>query len=319
MTATATLERAESAPTRSRRWSRKERAHVVSARAPLPRLSPRLQLIRAALVLFMVMTATLLVQLVVISSLQQTAAQGREFDNFRSDLATGTAPIGPTDRNGKLLPIGTPVAFMEIPAIGLHQIIGEGTSAGALFDGPGHRRDTPLPGQIGSSVVFGRRAAFGGPFADIDELKADDVIKVTTGQGIFEYRVIGVRHEGDPAPAPPAAGTSRLLLVTAAGRSFLPEGVLRVDAQLVGTAVVGPARLIAASVLPSEERAMAGDTRTLWVLAFWLQALIALSLVAVWAWHRWGHAQTWVVLFPPLLLVGLAASGEVARMLPNLL
>ena len=64
---------------------------------------------------------------------------------------------------------------------------------------------------------------------------------------------------------------------------------------------------------------MAGDTRTLWVLAFWLQALIALSLAAVWAWHRWGRAQTWVVMLPPLLLVGLAASGEVARMLPNLL
>ena len=64
---------------------------------------------------------------------------------------------------------------------------------------------------------------------------------------------------------------------------------------------------------------MAGDSDTLWVLAFWLQALILLSLAVVWSWHRWGRAQTWVVLFSPLLFVGLAASGEVARLLPNLL
>jgi hypothetical protein len=64
---------------------------------------------------------------------------------------------------------------------------------------------------------------------------------------------------------------------------------------------------------------MAADTRTIWVLAFWLQALIALALGAVWAWHRWGHAQAWVVFLPALTLVGLSASGEVARLLPNLL
>jgi hypothetical protein len=271
------------------------------------------------LVLLLVITGTLLLQLVVISSLQHSAAQGRAFDAFRSDLATGTAPIGPTDAKGRVLALGTPVAFIEIPSLDVREVIGEGTTASVLFDGPGHRRDTPLPGQIGSSVVFGRRAAFGGPFSDISELEKGALIRVTTGQGIFEFRVLGVRAEGAPAPAPPAAGRSRLLLVTASGRAFLPEGVLRVDADLVGQAAVGPARLITAAGLPAAERVMSGDARTLWVLAFWLQALIALSLAVVWSWHRWGRAQTWVVLFPPLLLVGLAASGEVARLLPNLL
>lgn len=319
MTTTVTLERAEPAAGRFRRRSPAARPEADAERVPLPPLSARMQLVRAALVLVLVMTATLLVQLVVVSSLQQRAAQGRAFDGFRSELAKGTAPIGPTGRDGKLLPIGTSVAYLEIPSIGVHQVIGEGTTASALFDGPGHRRDTPLPGQIGTSVVFGRKAAFGGPFADLDELDADDLIRVTTGQGLFEYRVMGVRREGDPAPPAPAPGASRLLLVTASGTSFLPDGVLRVDAELAGTAVVGPARAIAAASLPPSERAMAGDTSTLWVLAFWLQALIGLSLAAVWSWHRWGRAQTWVVLFPPLLLVGLAASGEVARLLPNLL
>ena len=99
----------------------------------------------------------------------------------------------------------------------------------------------------------------------------------------------------------------------------MPEGVIRVDAELAEGAVVGPARLYTAGALPAEDVLMAADTRTLWVLAFWLQALIALAVGAVWAWHRWGRAQAWVVFLPALLLVGLSASGEVARLLPNLL
>ena len=282
-------------------------------------LSPRLQLIRAPIVMILVLSLTLLVQLSVVSTAQHSAAQQRAFDNFRGKLATGTAPIGPTDADGHLLLIGTPVAYIEIPAIGVHQMIGEGTTPGALFNGPGHRRDTPLPGQVGTSVVFGRRAAFGGPFGDIDGLSGGDKITVTTGQGVFDFTVLGVRHEGDHLPAPPDKGASRVVLATAAGTPFLPNGVVFVDADLDGDAVVGPARLFGSSSLPAEERLMAGDARTLWVLAFWLQAMLVMSIGGVWAWHRWGRARAWVVFLPPLLLVGLFVCGEAARLLPNLL
>ena len=197
--------------------------------------------------------------------------------------------------------------------------MGEGTSSGTLFAGPGHRRESPLPGQIGISVIFGRRSAYGGPFSDVADLKPGDAITVTTGQGVFKFAVTGVRYEGDPAPALATPGTSRLVLVTAAGSAFLPAGVVRVDAELSGDAVVGPARLVTSAGLPTEETVMAGDSRTLWALALWLQALIAMSVVAVWAWHRWGRAQAWVVCLPPLLLVGLLVAGEAARLLPNLL
>jgi hypothetical protein len=271
------------------------------------------------LVLVFVLSFSMVLHLALVSSLQQSAAQGRAFDSFRAELAKGTAPVGPTDSSGKQLEIGRPIAYLEIPSIGLKQVVGEGTTPGSLFDGPGHRRDTPLPGQIGSSVLYGRRAAFGGPFGRIGELVPGDVITVTTGQGVFTYKVLGVRPEGAPVPAPPAAGASRLLLVTAAGRSFLPSGVLRVDADLDGAAVVGSPRQMTASGLPREERVMEGDARTLWAFALWLQLLIGLSFGVVWAWHRWGRAQAWVVFLPLLILVGLAASGEAARLLPNLL
>ena len=282
-------------------------------------LSPRLQLIRAPIVMMLILSLAFLGQLSVVSAAQHSAAQQRAFDSFRGKLAKGTAPIGPTDADGHVLGIGTPVAYIEIPSIGVHQVIGEGTTPGALSNGPGHRRDTPLPGQVGTSVVFGRRAAFGGPFADIDGLSKGDKITVTTGQGIFHFTVLGVRHEGDRLPSSPDKRSARVVLATAAGTPFLPDGVVFVDADLDGDAVVGPARLLGASSLPAEERLMAGDTRTLWVLAFWLQAMIVLSVGGVWAWHRWGRARAWVVFLPPLLLVALFVCGEAARLLPNLL
>jgi sortase A len=284
-----------------------------------PPLNPRLQLIRAVLVLILVLSTSVLIQLSLISSLQASAAQGKAFDKLRGQFAAGTAPVGPDDSNGHEVPIGTPIAYLEIPEIGLKQVVGQGTTPSALFTGPGHRRDTPLPGQIGTSIILGRRAAFGGAFSDIDELRTGDRIKVTTGQGEFNFTVIDTRGEGDPAPPPPASGAARLVLITATGPPFLPDGVIRVDAELDGKAVVGARPRVTAKQLPGAETIMGSDSSTLWALALWLQALIALSIAFVWAWHRWGHAQAWVAFLPPLALVGLMTTSEISRLLPNLL
>lgn len=298
---------------------RAPREVAVRAAAEVPPLGPRLQLVRAVLVLVCLVSTTLLLQLTVISSLQHSSSQARQFDRLRQELAVGTAPIGPTDADGAVLPLGTPVAYLEAPAIGLQEVIGEGTTSNVLFEGAGHRRDTPLPGQIGTSIVLGRRAAFGGPFSDLSSLRPGDPITVTTGQGTFTYKVVDVRAEGDPLPPALPAGSSRLVLVTAAGRAFLPDGVLRVDADLDGVAVVGPARLLSGSTLPHRELPMEGDTSTLWAMALWVQALLVLAVGVVVAWKRWGRGRTWVVFLPPLVLVSLCVSGEVARLLPNLL
>ena len=297
---------------RRRPWDR-------TTRAAVPPLSHRLQLVRGALVAVSVISVSLLLELLVVSSFQQRAAQQRLYDRFRAQLAEGTAPVGPLDSEGALLPAGAPVAYVEIPSIGVRQVVVEGTTPGNLFNGPGHRRDTPLPGQEGVSVLLGRRAAFGGPFARIDNVRVGDGIHVTTGQGVYDFRVTGVRHEGDDAPPAPDDGEGRLLLVTSGGRPFMPSGVLRVDAELDGEAGAAPARLMTAHSLPAEERIMGADARTLWALALWLQLLTVLCVGAVWAWHRWGRARAWVVFIAPLLLVGSSAAGEAARLMPNLL
>lgn len=285
----------------------------------LPPLPPRLQLARAVLVLLCVISVSLVLELTLVSAFQQRAAQQRAFDRFRSDLASGVAPLGGADGKGTLLPLGTPVAYLEVPSIGLRQVVVEGTTAGALMTGPGHRRDTPLPGQPGTSLVMGRRSAFGGPFARIPDLERGAVVHVSTGQGAFDYRVIGVRRSGDRQPAAYKPGSGRLVLATAGGRAFVPSDVLWVDADLVVPAVGAASGRISPKALPPPEQLMAADTGTLWALALWLQALIAVVVGGIWAWHRWERAKAWVVFLPALLLVGLAASGEAAKLLPNLL
>ncbi len=291
----------------------------IDAPASTPPLSMRLQLVRAVLLLVLVLSLTLVVQLMFVSHLQHSASQRRSFDSFRSKLAQGTAPVGPVDEAGVALPIGSGVAYLEIPSLDLDEVVLEGTSSSVLFSGVGHRRDTPLPGQVGTSVVLGRRGSYGGPFWDLGDLRKGDPIKVTTGQGEFTFNVIATRRDGDPQPPPLARNGARLTLVTAAGTPFMPNGVFYVDADIVGEPTGGVARAIAPAALPMDERAMGTDSSTLWALALWLQALIVLSVGAVWSWHRWSRPATWIVFLPPLALVGLAASGELARLLPNLL
>ncbi len=285
----------------------------------VPPLGARLQLARGVLVTLFVISMSLLLELLVLSGLQQRAAQQRAFDAFRAQLAEGTAPISPVDVDGRALAPGTPIAYLEIPSIGVRQVVVEGTAGSNLFTGPGHRRDSPFPGQVGTSVVLGRRAAFGGPFARLDDLERGALVRVTTGAGAFDYRVLGLRHEGDPVPKAPKSGSGRLLLATASGRPFMPAGVLRVDAELEVPALSGARPTLASAALPAAEQLMGTDTSTLWALALWLQALILLTGAAVWAWHRWGRAKAWVAALPALLLVGLYVSGEAARLMPNLL
>lgn len=281
-------------------------------------LTPQRQLLRSMAVMTLFVALAALLQLVVVGRLQHSAAQQRLFDRFRGALAEGTAPVGGFDQSGMPLREGVPVAYLQIPSLGLHQVVVEGTRSSTLASGPGHRPDTVLPGQIGTSIVFGRRAMFGGPFSGLRRLVKGDTIKVTTAQGEFSYRVIGVRREGDPMPGALAAGGSRLTLATADGAAFFPNGVLRVDAELDGTAVGGGPRQVSSATLPAEDQAMSGDSSTAWALVLWLQALVLATAAFVWAWKRWSRVHAWVVGAPLLLLLSLLAWGEAARFLPNL-
>jgi hypothetical protein len=176
-----------------------------------------------------------------------------------------------------------------------------------------------MPGQSGTTVLMGRAAAYGGPFGALDRLHAGDTFSVTTGQGKARYRVLDLRRAGDPAPAAVAAGKGRLVLVTATGVPYLPRGILRVDADLVGTPAQTPAATIRSGTLPDSEEPLAGGDGVPWPLVMWLQALALASAGAVWAWYRWGRHQTWIVFAPIVAVLGLQVAGQATQLLPNLL
>lgn len=292
---------------------------VSATQSPPPALAPGLRFARAVLLTLVLLVAAFLVQITIVSRFQHSAEQQRAFESYRQQLAIGTAPAGPIGSSGEPLERGQGVARLEITSIGLDQIVVHGTDSATLFGGPGHRIDTVLPGQIGTSVVLGRRSAYGGPFSRLADLQPGDIVLATTGQGRFEYSVTGVRREGDPVPPPIDPLGGRLTLVTADGVAFVPSGVLRVDADLVGPGAAGSERLVTAAELPAADRAMAADRSDLWRLALWLQALLVVAVGAIWCWHRWHPVKVAVVATPVLALVGLAAAGELTRHLPNLL
>ncbi|MEZ0064052.1 sortase A [Streptacidiphilus sp. MAP12-20] len=258
-------------------------------------------------------------QLVLVSPFQERSAQIQGFDALRASLALGTAPVGQSDMNGKPLAPGTPLLLLDMPQLGLHHtVVFEGTDSDVLAMGPGHRRDTVLPGQTGVSVLMGRAGAYGRPFWGLATLKPGAQFTVTTGQGRFVYEVLGHRTAGQPAPSIPAKG-SRLVLMTATGMPYLPSGVIRIDADLVSKAADTPAPLYAAASVPPDEDPLAGGAPIWWQLVLWAQALALASIAAIWCWHRWGRHQTWIVFIPLIGAVGLQVAEQVTRLLPNLL
>ncbi len=282
----------------------------VEQRQPL-RLAGQMAAIVGALLLCFV------AQFAVLGTLKHERDQDRAHQELRILLANATAPVAAVDEEGRLLATGTPVAILEIPRLRIREVVGEGTSSRALKSGPGHLRDTPMPGQAGSSVILGRRAGYGGPFAQLDKLTPGDEIVVTTGQGEHRYRVQGLRHAGDPQRHVPADGKGGLTLATADGSYFLPTDVLWVDAKLT-TGVQPGSGALPKFAVPDNEQAMAGDADALVPIALWALVLVAGAMGVVFLHARVGRWHAWVVGVPLLGALGITLADQASALLPNL-
>jgi sortase A len=266
--------------------------------------------------LFVVLTISVLagwfaLYATVLSGLQQHRENSALYKEFRANLAAATVPIG------QPIAPSTPIALLKLPSAGLSaEVVVEGTSPDDLAKGVGHLRSTPLPGQPGVSVLYGRSLTYGGPFAHLGKLAKGTAFTVTTGQGTFHYVVDAVRRVGDPGPVPLGTDGSRLMLETSTGSVLSSFQPLYVDATMTDKPV--PAATAPLSSVPSDELAFGTDRSHLAPLIFWLQGLLIATLFAVWAALRWGRWQAWLIGLPLILAALWGASSQAMTMLPNL-
>lgn len=289
---------------------------LVKARpSPAVPVPDNLSIVSTSMSVMAVVCAWFVAQLLLFGGIEQDRAQDRLYGEFREQLASATAPIG-----GIIAP-GEPVALLSVPSLGWDQVVTEGTSSGVLLEGPGHRRDTVLPGQAGVSILYGKSSTFGRPFKAMLSGAAGTKMTVTTGQGELVYTIGQVRRGGDPMPAAPAAGGSRITMVTADGGGRLggltPDQVVYVDATLDAGAFTAPGGRL--NAIGPAETAMASDTSVMPALALSLGVLAVATIGVIVARRRFGAVRTWLIGAPIVLALAWSTADLVTHLLPNLL
>jgi sortase A len=251
-----------------------------------------------------------------LSGLQEQRSQHLLYAQFRG-LLDPSSPTAPSI--GGVIPVGTPVALMNSPRAGIdNAVVVEGTSSGTLLEGPGHLRNSPLPGQAGESIVMGKGMTAGAPFGGITRLRKGDVITVRTGEGKFRFKV---RGQLTPGQRPPAirSDSGVLTLVSSGGAGPLghlaPGHLVYVEAILEGKTVAAPkGRPKTVSTVEIQGHSDPGA----WpFVGLWLVALLAVTAVCWRMWSRWGILQTWIVGAPVLFGILWGLSNEAMRLFPN--
>jgi sortase A len=287
-------------------------------RASAPPLSEPSKIALRVLLTLCLLIVWVLAYLLGISRLDEARRQHILYSGLRQQLAAATAPVGGP------IPAGAAVALLEGPRGLLHdQVVVEGPSSSELRSGPGHVRSSPLPGQAGTSLLYGRATSFGAPFGDLAKLRPGDVLTAVTGQGTFHFRVDDLRRVGDPVPAASTATPSRLTLASVSGASlsnaWSSTSVIYVDATLQG--IVAPTPAGRTSTILSSERLLAGDGGALTVMAMvlWLQALLVAVIGVSWARVRWGARPTWLVGVPIVFAALWGLTSTASALLPNVI
>lgn len=312
---TAVLEREQPAETERKRVRQEaEPKRRVPASAGASLFSKMLSMVCAIIIV-------LLLNLVLLSPVQHSMSQKALYDQLRVALYDRSAPVGQTlnDDPEKLVPLGTPMALLNIPDLDINEVVVEGTTSAQTMQGVGHLRNTPLPGQAGISVLMGRSGAYGGIFGQLNQLKPGMRIKVTTGQGEATFQVRAIRKAGDPTLPAPDAKEGRLTLTTAAGQPFLPSDALRVDAVLISDPFPTGPVVLSASSTPDAEKALGQDFSQLFGLVILLQLLLGACMAGAWCRSRWGKWQSWIVFVPVIGSLTVLVGNQINLLLPNLL
>jgi len=87
--------------------------------------------------------------------------------------------------------LGIVTGHIDIPAIGVDEVIREGVDLTVIDRGVAHWSGTADPGGVGNMVLAGHRTIHTAPFRDLDKLEPGDDIFVSRIDGVVAtYRVI---------------------------------------------------------------------------------------------------------------------------------
>lgn len=140
----------------------------------------------------------------------QQRDQGLLLERYRSSIdkaANQSSGLGGVEVSSIAPSVGSAVGIVEIGAIGLRQVVVEGTASSNTMTGPGHVPGTAAPGQPGNSVIVGRSSMYGGPFGGLSGMSVGDQIVVSTTQGQSLYEVtdtgsVTLSNAASPTAAP---------------------------------------------------------------------------------------------------------------------
>jgi sortase A len=237
-------------------------------------------------------------------------------NQFNAALRKARAqPPTTTELSPPLPPTGDAVASIQIPKMGLNDIVVNGIGTEDLRKGPGHYPATPLPGQVGNSAIAGHRTTYGAPFGNLDQLSSGDVIRLRTLQGSFTYRVYRqlIVDPSDVAvldadPARPAT-----LTLTTCNPKYSAAQRLVVKAALDGpTPLPDPPGLTGKLT----DTGLSGDSGSL--VPTFIAALIAAVVGGLWwlAFHRHPRWTNWFVGAIPFAVALFFFYTYLERLLP---
>lgn len=241
-----------------------------------------------------------------------TAEEDPDSETGSSSSSNEPEELGPVQT-------GDALALLRIPALDLDQVVVEGSGAEQLRSGPGHLRGTPRPGQKGNVVIAGKRATYGAPFSNLDQLDEGDLIELGTGSGIFVYRVTDIdtlRPERDEDVVDPTED-NRLTLLSAHPRYSADER-LAVIAEFVGEDEGAPLRSVPAGLEPGADELGTGrDPQAAPSIVLFALLLAAAGAAFVWARRRWTGWALWAVFLPVFLALSVMTFESVLRWFPS--
>jgi sortase A len=135
----------------------------------------------------------------------------REWDEITARNAYDEALASTAQKSDVVIRHAAPVARLQIPKIGLDEIVLEGIDDEAMNGGPGHFPGSPLPGGAGNSIISAHRDRH---FRDLGQVAVGDTIVTQSGAKTTKWVVVKRKVIDKDIPVLFPSKTATLTLTT---------------------------------------------------------------------------------------------------------